>query len=58
MNEQTELFPVGDYTDRPDYTDIYYLPTSTRRKHRLIKRALSGKDEAPQTSNVNTIQGT
>ena len=32
MSEQTELFPVGDYTDRPDYTDIYYLPTSTRTK--------------------------
>ena len=54
MSEQTELFPVGDYSDRPDYSDIYYLPTSTRTK-RPIKRALSGKEQAPQTQTIHTI---
>ena len=57
MVDQLPLFPVEAYTDRPDYTDIYYLPTSTRTK-RPIRRALSGKEQAPQTPNVNTIQGT
>ena len=54
MVDQLPLFPVEDYTDRPDYTDIYYLPTSTRTK-RPIKRALSRKDEAPQTQTIHTI---
>ena len=52
MSEQLSVFPVDDYADR-----LYYNDTSTRTK-RPIKRALTPEREAPQTSNVNTIQGT
>ena len=54
MSEQTELFPVGDYTDRPDYTDIYYLPTSTRTKRPIKKGAIPRRTSA-QTQTIHTI---
>ena len=57
MSEQISLFPVGDYTDRPDYTDVYYLPTSTRTKRPIKKGAIRQRISA-QTSINQVNQGT
>ena len=45
MSEQISLFPVEDYGDRPDYTDIYYLPTSTRTKQFTKRKNKNDSDK-------------
>ena len=54
---QIELFSLNQIDDRDFYHgfhDHHMTEKSTRTK-RPIKRALSRKEQAPQTSNVNTI---